>query len=368
MNSKELESRVQGVLAGLSEDLGLRYRIKSGARRSPASPDMLVELRGSGKERVILAIELKASAHGAAIAEGAEQVKRAAASLGAVPVVAVPQLGGRMADWLRQQGVGYLDAGGRAFIRAPGVLVDRQVGDPNMGSSWAPSLLSAGSPFADRSSLVLRYMLSKGLAYPGVRQLASELKLSPGLVSRVLRRLKDDGYVRQLEKNGGRLLSVDLLIQDWVDFYKRRARKQRDRRLYMHARNVQAIIGRLSESKQSKEFPKWALSFHAGASLVAPFAIFSEVHVLLGGPVWDESVQAFSHRFALEPAGEEANLILVEPYYRASWPYGLREIRGLPVVSDVQLYLDLNLSPMRGREEASRILERILPNPVEAGR
>ncbi|HVH09998.1 MAG TPA: winged helix-turn-helix transcriptional regulator, partial [Gemmatimonadales bacterium] len=307
MNSKELESRVQGVLAGLSEDLGLRYRIKSGARRSTASPDMLVELKGPRKERLILAIEVKASAHGAAIVQAAEQVKRAAASLNAVPVVAVPQLGGRMADWLRQQGIGYLDARGQALIRAPGVLVDRRIGDQSMGSSWARSPLSAGSPFADRSSLVLRYMLSNGLAYPGVRQLASKLKLSPGLVSRVLRRLKDEGYVREDEKGGGRLLSVDLLLQDWVDFYKRRAKRQRDRRLYMHARNVEAIIGRLSEGKPPNEFPKWALSFQAGASLVAPFAVFSEVHVLLGGPVWEESVQAISHRFALEPAGEEAN-------------------------------------------------------------
>jgi hypothetical protein len=136
----------------------------------------------------------------------------------------------------------------------------------------------------------------------------------------------------------------------------------------MHARDVQAIIDRLSESKPSSAIPKWALSLHAGASLVAPFAVFSEVHVRLAGPGWEESVRAFSRRFALEPAGAEANLILVEPYYRGSWNYGLREIRGLPVVSDVQLYLDLQLYPMRGREQAARILERILPKPVEAGR
>ena len=351
----------------MSEDLGLRYRIKGAARPGSASPDLLVELSGRGKERFILAIELKVSAHRAAVAQAAEQVKRAAASVGAVPVVAVPQLGSRMADWLRQQGVGYLDARGRVFIRAPGVLIDRQFGDSDVGSGWAQSA-SVGSPFADRSSLVLRYMLADGLAYPGVRELASELRLSPGLVSRVLRRLKDEGYVRQNEKGGGRLLSVDLLLQDWVDFYKRRARKQRDRRLYMHARDVQAIISRLGESKPPKAFPKWALSFHAGASLVARFAVFSEVHVLLGGPVWDESVEAFSRRFRLEPAAEEANLILVEPYYRESWDYGVREIRGLPVVSDVQLYLDLHLYPMRGREQAARILERILPKTVAAGR
>lgn len=366
MNAKELESRVQALIARLCEDLSLRYRFRSAARHNRASPDLIVELGGSGKQRLILAVELKASAHSAAIAQVAEQARQAAAALDAIPVVAVPRLGSRMAGRLRQQGIGYLDLHGKAFIRAPGLLVDRQSGDPDMSDNWAPSSASFGSPFADRSSLVLRHLLDNALAYPGVRDLASHLHLSPGLVSRVLTRLKAEGYVQEDAKGGGRLLSVDLLLQDWVDFYKRRARRQRERRLYMHARDAEAIMNLLAESASSNALPKWALSFHAGASLVAPFARFSEVHVLLGGPVWEESVRAFRDRFALEPAVEEANIILVEPYYREAWSYGVREIRALPVVSDIQLYLDLNVHPVRGREQGSRILERLLGSPVPA--
>ncbi len=364
MNAKELGSRVQASLARLSEELGLRYRLRSAAYHSGASPDLIVELGGPGKDRLILAVEIKASAHSAAIAQLVEQAKQAAVALDAIPVVAVPRLGNRMAERLRQQGIAYLDLHGQMFLRAPGVLVDRRIGDPNLPDGSAPSPSSFGSPFADRSSLVLRHMLANGLVYPGVRELGSQLQLSPALVSRVLRRLKEEGYVREEKNGGGRLVSVDLLLQDWADLYKRRARRQRERRLYMHARDAQVIMNRLAESASSHALPKWALSFHAGASLVAPFAKFSEVHVLLGGPVWEESVQAFRDQFALEAAGEEANIILVEPYYRESWSYGIRGIRALPVVSDIQLYLDLNVHPVRGREQGSRILERLLGNPV----
>ena len=97
MNEKELQSRVQGLLARLSEELGLRYRLRSAGRRNRVSPDLIVELGGPGKEHLILAVELKASAHSAAIAQVAEQAKQAAAALDAIPVVAVPRLGSRMA-------------------------------------------------------------------------------------------------------------------------------------------------------------------------------------------------------------------------------------------------------------------------------
>ena len=106
--------------------------------------------------------------------------------------------------------------------------------------------------------------------------------------------------------------------------------------------------------------PRWALSFQAGASLISPFAFFSEVHVLVGSADWDQAVEKIERKLVAEPAQSEANLVLVEPYYRESWDYGLREVSGLPVVSDIQLYLDLSAYPRRGAEQAARIREHIV--------
>ncbi len=56
------------------------------------------------------------------------------------------------------------------------------------------------------------------------------------------------------------------------------------------------------------------------------------------------------------------------PYYQESWSFELREIEGLPVVSDVQLYLYLSAYPKRGADQAERIRERVLAlEDAEAG-
>ena len=54
------------------------------------------------------------------------------------------------------------------------------------------------------------------------------------------------------------------------------------------------------------------------------------------------------------------------PYYRVSAFFDCQEAAGLPVVSDLQLYLDLYDHPLRGREQAEQILERRLGPKLEA--
>jgi hypothetical protein len=191
-----------------------------------------------------------------------------------------------------------------------------------------------------------------------VREVSAELGISQGLVSRIATRLRNEGYL--LEEAGvGRLVERDTLLDDWRDFYRQRAKRQRQQRLFLHARDSAAVMSRLAGAR-AKDSPRWGLSFHAGASLVAPFAFFSEVHVLLDGPPWNQSAEEFIRRMDLAPAKSDANVILVQPYYRNSWQYGMREIDGLPVVGDVQLYLDLSSYPRRGTEQAERIRDRIL--------
>jgi hypothetical protein len=266
--------------------------------------------------------------------------------------------------------VGYLDLDGRVYLQGEGLLIDRDV---ERDRASASEFFPAGSGvnfFADRSSLVLRHLVERSRIRVRIRAVAAELNLSLGLVSQVVSSLRRDGYLKADADGFEQVASLDLLCADWVDFYKRRAHRQRERRFYMHARDVAQVMERLGRDGYAQDLPPWGLSYQAGASLISPFAFFSEVHVLVGGPVWEDSVQAFVKQFDLEPARDEANLILVEPYYRASWNYGMRRISAQPVVSDLQLYLDLSLYPRRGSEQASRLFQRLMAarsaeNPLE---
>jgi hypothetical protein len=103
-----------------------------------------------------------------------------------------------------------------------------------------------------------------------------------------------------------------------------------------------------------------ALGFQVGAYLVSPYSTFNQVHLLVDGPSFDMIRPDIERQLKLEPRKEGANLILVHPYYKYSALFGARKIENWWVVSDVQLYLDLNKYPLRGQEQAEHLLEKVI--------
>lgn len=359
MNERELESRIAALIDSLSGDMAIRYHRQAGGAKRP---DILVEMDAGGAKPIRVAVEVCANPRPPQVLRVAEQASAYAAASGASPAVALPVLSPSLRRELRRRGVGYLSLDGQVYLSGPGVLIDRQV--PGQGS---PIHSEGGSSlFADRSSLLLRHLFAHGDLPSGVRSLAAMLKLSPALVSRLLSKLKNEAIVIE-ESDRIRLADRSAVLDDWLEFYRRRAKRQREQRFYMHARDVQSVLGRLADDARRASDPGWGLSFQAGASLVAPYAFYSEVHVLVGGPDWESAALAIRQRLELEPAREQANVILVRPYYRQSWAFGLRRIEGLPVVSDLQLFLDLSVYPRRGEEQAGRIRERLV-SPAGAGK
>jgi hypothetical protein len=67
----------------------------------------------------------------------------------------------------------------------------------------------------------------------------------------------------------------------------------------------------------------------------------------------------------MRPAEKGANVVLLRPYYKESVFFGARRIKGIEVVSDVQLYLDLKNFPVRGEEQAENLLRRVIAPSME---
>ena len=103
---------------------------------------------------------------------------------------------------------------------------------------------------------------------------------------------------------------------------------------------------------------RWALTMHAGASLVAPHAAWDKIHLYL------DSRSARDLNGVFEIAGyqqaDDGRLVVMRPWYRDSVWHGLRSIKGLPVVSNIQLIVDLWNYEVRGREQAEFILDTTL--------
>lgn len=352
MNERQLELEIVGLIKQLSAAMGVGYDVQHG---SADGADLVVDLDIGGRKPVQLVVEVCADPRLARVQHAAGKARGLAGCSNALAAVAVPRLGPKLKQALRELGIGYLSLDGQVHLRGGGILIDRRLDNLEVIRPEG----HGGSLFADKSSLLLRYLLSERSVSLSIREVAAQLGVSAGLASRVSSRLKEDGYLVQVD-GLSRLVGRDALLAEWAEFYRRRAKRQREQRFYVHAPNPSSVMRRLADRAGNANLPRWALSFHAGASLVAPYAFFSEVHVLVGGPVSEETVQAFASHFTLEPVRHEANVVLVHPYYQHSWRYGLREIEGLPVVSDVQLYLDLSVYPRRGVEQADRIQQRIL--------
>ena len=110
----------------------------------------------------------------------------------------------------------------------------------------------------------------------------------------------------------------------------------------------------LARTAKTWSGPRWALTLHAVASRIAPIATWDRIHIYVDVP--DASgLEYAGEEQGWEPA-EQGNVVLMKPYYKSSVWHGMEVSGGIPVVSPLQLALDLWHYPLRGREQAEHLL------------
>jgi len=211
------------------------------------------------------------------------------------------------------------------------------------------------NPFADSASMLLRVALSSPAKAWGIRELSRMAGTSPALTILSLRQLQRVGLASRESPTEARFLDPVQLLRDWAAWYAMKSVKY-----YRFSINgvtdPKTILNLLSKARARLPGP-WALTCMAGASLVAPFATFSEVHIHL--PKAEQLRRSWQNVLHLTP-NRLGPIHLIQPYYADSGTYGAQMVHKLPVVSEIQLYLDCYRYPVRGREQAEHILSRIL--------
>jgi hypothetical protein len=91
--------------------------------------------------------------------------------------------------------------------------------------------------------------------------------------------------------------------------------------------------------------------------------VYNEVHVYI--PSLD-NISLLAKKLKLREAEEGGNFVFLLPHYKHSVFYDKKKVRGLWVVSDLQLYLDLYNYPIRGLEQAEHLYEKRLRNIIES--
>jgi len=244
---------------------------------------------------------------------------------GLVPLVVAKYLSPDRRKECQEQGVCFLDLSGNVFLEYDGLYIER-IGYPNR---FAEKRRGRG-PFSDKASLILRAAFSDIKKGWGVRELAQSIGLDPGS-----------------------------LLEDWVREYD--YHRNQEVRYFCLAKGPEEIMDKLVAAPIPEDIP-YALGLHAGANLVAPYAVYNEVHIYIQHK---GSINWFVEKLKLREAGEGANLIFLLPHYKHSVFYGKQRIRNLWVVSDLQIYLDLHNYPIRGLEQAEHLYEKRLKQIID---
>jgi hypothetical protein len=324
----ELRSSVmQTSLRGVDVDLLLELRIRDNFRK------VVVDVRSLGEPRVIRA----------AIQQLKEYLDR---TEDAYPMVAAPYISDDSARVCKKNSVGYMDLAGNFLFNFDEIYIERK-NYPNP----AIERRQVRSIFSPKSSRIVRAMLSNPRRSWRVQELAREAKVSLGLASKLKERLLDLEYASGKE-NGLTLSRPGDLLKQWANNYSFRKNKVYD---YFSLDEPKELERNLSQYCEKIGTP-YALTLFSGAALVAPYMRYTRGFAYVGNDIGE-----VADSLGLKQVSSGPNFSILEPYDEGVF-YDSREIDGMRVVSDVQLYLDLVGFKGRGEESAEFLFEqRIKP-------
>lgn len=233
--------------------------------------------------------------------------------------------------------MGYLDLTGNVFLRFDGILVDRR-------SAKAPPREKARLRrlFSPRSSRILRVLLEQPKEQWTLARLAEEAAISLRTTHLVVNALEEKAFV---EKRRGAitLQKPGELLDLWAQTYT--LEQHRRHIFYTFARDPRELAAKLTAHALGRR-EQLALTLHSGAAFVAPFVRTGDVHAYFVG-----DLERLAKALDLRPVESGGTVHLFEPYDEGVF-YRVRTIRGVRVVCNTQLYLDLVNYPARGREQA----------------
>jgi hypothetical protein len=315
---------------------GSRIHLSKGNDNTESQPDLVFDVNLSGR-KYRFAVEAKAQLHHADIERAARENRRGAA----VPLLATVRLSDSLLDECRKRRLACFDCNGRAWIERPGLSVFR---DTNKVSFRLAQPVV--SPFSPKSQRLARLLLNHGDQAWGQVKLAKETGISLGLVSRLLHHYETQGWVKG-HRNDWQLANQDALLDAWVaaDQWSKRIDLQEYDFLEPDKATFAGKFYRYLGGAFSIAYTQW---------LAATLR-----HAYGNVPV----VSAYCGRF---PTVEEEKLVglrrvtgggkiwLLQPVDSGVFRE-TREVNGIPLVSDAQIYLDLLQVGLRGPDQAAAL-------------
>ncbi len=289
----------------------------------------LIEVKSQGEPRLVRM----------AVAQLKDYIGDAKDSYG---ILVAPFLSDASRQICREARVGCIDLAGNAFLSFRNIFVDIS-GKPN---PFPVSRLSR-SVFSPKSSRVLRVLLADPSKRWYVEELSRETGISIGLTSRVKQSLLLMEWIKE-ENRSFFLVKPGEALNQWVGNYS----YEKNTAVSFYSGLAEDELEAAVVKECEKRGLRYGLALFSGARKVAPFVRFMRFFLYIEGNIEDV---AGAVQFKKVDTG--ANVTLLQPYDDGVF-YGLQNIKGVNVVSDIQLYLDLKGYKGRGEEAAQAIFEK----------
>jgi hypothetical protein len=255
-----------------------------------------------------------------------------------------PSLSEVLVQHCRTHGLSCLDLNGRQWIRAEGLVVDRH---PSEERRFRPAQLPP-DPFQPKSSRLVRALLAHRDRHWTQKELREQTGLSPGLVSRLLRHLDNEGLVSP-DKRTLWLKQPDALLDQWarVDDWAKRTTIRQYSLLGSDLEQIALSLLKAHPESEPLVFTQWF-----AANLRHPYTTPPVVSAYV--PSFPSEV--IEGKLGARQVTDGGTLWLVVPkddgVFRETQPVG-----EFTLACDAQIYLDLLHVGLRGPDQAKALRE-----------
>ena len=309
-----------------------------------ARPDLIARIVTPEGEKVIL-VEFKNNGQPRYTRQAINQLTLYAQGFTeSYRVFVAPYISPASAQMCKEAGIGYVDFAGNCFVSFDRVFISIE-GKPNP----FPQSRDLRTIFSPRASRIIRVLLNDPFTAWKVDELSKKAGVSLGLVAEVKKILLDREWIAE-RTVGFVLMKPQGLLQEWASQYS----YSRNRILDFYSLKDELTIEQELREYCSKKDIRFALTLFSGASRVAPYTRFKRVFAYV-----ETGIEEMQNALGLKTVTTGPNVTLLEPYDQGVF-YGSAYYKQMPVVSPIQIYLDLNSYKGRGEEAAQFLYEQVI--------
>jgi hypothetical protein len=259
-------------------------------------------------------------------------------------ILVAPFVSPESAQICKQAGIGYIDLAGNCFLNFDKIFVSVE-GKKNP----FPQNRDLRTIFSAKASRILRVLIMKPSRRWKTEALKRQADVSLGLVANVKKILLDREWAME-EKTGFFMSQPEKVLREWTTHYRY---EQNDVYDFYSLKELPKLEEELRNYCQTKNV-RWGLTLFSGANRIAPFTRTERLFAYV-----ENQIEEIQDVLRLKSVDSGPNVTLMVPFDEGLF-YNTENYKQMPVVSPVQLYLDLKNYKGRGEEAAEFLLERVI--------